>query len=144
MNVKESTKRRRFLKLIRKFRELPEERLDLKVWVTKDPGSGGISPKFLLEHPCGTAGCLAGWTVAWFPGHWRYSEWGSVPHLKPSLEIYGCSPAVNMAEYFGGWASDWEKIMYPGYYPVKEESARVPKHLVLKRLTNLYNKIYKK
>lgn len=137
MKVKEETKRRRFLKLIKKFRELPEERFNLEHWVTRTPECNMSSPKFLLEHPCGTAGCLAGWTVAWFPGHWQYSV-GTIPILKTSEKYRNVD--FYMAEYFGGTRDDWASIIYPLQYPFS--GGGVPKHLVMERLLELYGRLY--
>lgn len=143
MKTKESTKRKRFLKLIKKFRELPDERFYLEKWITCNSEYSKVtSAKFLLEHPCGTAGCLAGWTVAWFPRHWKYSNLGRIPLLK-TMES-SIAPSLCMAEYFGGTHNDWAHVIYPLSYPVEQRGiGGVPKHLVMERLLELYNRLYK-
>lgn len=143
MKVKESTKRKRFLKLLKKFRELPEERFDIRSWVST--GKGPVQPPsdFLTRNDCGTTGCLAGWTVAWFPESWEYDGVGS-PLLK-SLGL-GLHPVTrSMSEFFGGSENDWANIIYQEQYSDEEEyseEAEVPKHLVMERLLELYSRLF--
>lgn len=144
MKVKEITKRRRFLKLLKKFRELPEDRFDIRSWVDTLPT--WLPSNFLTKRNCGTTGCLAGWTVAWFPRCWEYNCEG-YPTLRSLRHDWKQTVAFNMSEFFGGIESDWARIIYGIEYSHEKEyreKGYVPKHLVMKRLTKLYTKLYRK
>jgi hypothetical protein len=55
------------LEYLRDFlRELPDEKLNMSSYFHDQVGSRGWVPRKALKHSCGTAACVAGWSISLF------------------------------------------------------------------------------